>query len=281
MTTLRQLGEFGLIRQIQRQLRSRHIGDDCAVLPDGLLITCDPVIENIHYLPHTPPRQIGHKAMARNLSDIAAMAGQPTYAVVSLALRPTTTARWVHELYAGMTHIAGQFGCRIVGGDTAHVRHEQTITITLLGQAKRPILRTGAKPGHLIYVTGKLGGSFQSGKHLTFTPKIRQAQWLAKHCRPSAMLDISDGLANDLQRLAEASQVGLEIESHKIPKIGTLHAALTDGEDFELLFTIPAKLAAKLPRTYRPIGQVVRTPGIRLDGQPLHLHGYDHFQKRR
>ena len=302
MKTIRDIGEFGLIRQLGKNIP--RAGDDCAVLPGGGLLTCDPVIEGIHYEPATPPYRVGWKAMARNLSDIAAMAGTPRYAVVSLGLRPNTPVRYVTELYRGLRAVAGKFHCEIVGGNTAHVRAEQFIVVTLLGQADRPVLRSGAKPGDIVFVTGKLGGSFASGKHLTFTPRIREARWLANHVRLHAMLDISDGLANDLQRLVESSRVGFEIESGKIPISpavaaglraagfvnqskdrcfieAPLHHALTDGEDFELLFTVSPRDAGKLRSKFHEIGCVIRKPVVLLDGVPLSAKGYDHFQKRR
>jgi len=275
MKTVRDIGEFGLIRQL-----AKHIplaGDDCAVLPGGGLLTCDPVIEGIHFLPDTPARRVGWKAMARNLSDIAAMGGEPRYAVVSLGLRPSTPVRWVRELYAGMRAVAGQFGCEIVGGDTAHVRHEQFVVVTLLGHADRPVRRSGAKPGDIVFVTGPLGGSFSSGKHLTFTPRLREGRYLARYAH--AMIDVSDGLASDLHRLVEASRVGFDIASAKIP--GRLPGALTDGEDFELLFTVAPREAGPLRRKFHEIGRVIQQPVVLLDGRPLAAKGYDHFAQRR
>ena len=273
MKTVRDIGEFGLIRQLQKQIPLA--GDDCAVLPGGGLLTCDPVIENIHFLPDTPARQVGWKAMARNLSDIAAMGGQPRYAVVSLGLRPTTPVRWVRELYAGLHAAARRFGCEIAGGDTAHVRHEQFVVVTLLGHADRPVLRSGARPGDVVFVTGKLGGTFRTGKHLRFIPRIAEARWLVEHVRVHAMIDVSDGLASDLRRLVEASDVGFDIASAKIP--GKLPGALTDGEDFELLFTVAPRDAGKVRRKFYEIGRVIKKPVVLLDGQPLAERGYDHF----
>ena len=287
MKTIRDLGEFGLIAQLRRQLRSRYIGDDCAVLPCGkpghrLLYTCDPVVEGVHFLPTTPARLVGWKAMARNLSDIAAMSGQPRWAVVSLGLRATTPVRYVRDLYAGMTAVARPFGCEIVGGDTTHVRGEQFVVIALLGEVeqRRLTLRSGARPGDRVFVTGKLGGS-RAGKHLRFTPRIREARWLTDHCQIHAMLDISDGLASDLHRLAESSRVGIDLVSQQVPRTGSLHAALTDGEDFELLFTVSARAAGPLRKKFFEIGRVIAKPGVYLDGQPLQEKGYDHFPQRR
>ena len=287
MKTIRDLGEFGLIAQLRRQLRSRYMGDDCAVLPGGkpgvrLLYTCDPVVEGVHFLPTTPARQVGWKAMARNLSDIAAMSGQPRWAVVSLGLRATTPVRYVRDLYAGMMAVARPFGCEIVGGDTTHVRGEQFVVIALIGEVERHrlTLRSGARPGDRVFVTGKLGGS-RAGKHLRFTPRIREARWLTDHCQIHAMLDISDGLASDLHRLAESSRVGIDLVAWQVPRTGSLHAALTDGEDFELLFTVSARAAGLLRKKFFEIGRVIATPGVFLDGQPLQEKGYDHFPQRR
>ena len=286
MSTIRDIGEFGLIAQIRRQLRSRHLGDDCAVLPGTtpgrrLLYTCDPVIEGVHFLPATPARQVGWKAMARNLSDIAAMSGQPRWAVVSLGLRADTSTRYVRELYAGMTAVARRFGCEIVGGDTTHVRLEQFIVVALIGEVERNrlVLRSGAKPGDAVFVTGKLGGS-RAGKHLRFIPRIRVARWLTQHFRIHAMLDISDGLASDLQRLVESSGVGFDIYSRQVPRTGSLRAALTDGEDFELLFAVNPRAAGKLRKKFYEIGRVIAKPVVLLDGQPLTEKGYDHFPQR-
>jgi len=276
MKTIHDIGEFGLIRQLQKQIP--RAGDDCAVLPGGGLLTCDPVIEGIHFAPGTSAYRVGWKAMARNLSDIAAMAGTPRYAVISLGLRKNTPVRYVTELYRGLRAVAVKFGCEIVGGDTAHITGSQFIVVTLLGHARRPILRSGAKPGDTVFVTGKLGGSLASGKHLTFTPRIREAQWLAKNFRIHAMMDISDGLASDLYRLIESSRVGFDISSTKIP--GKLPGALTDGEDFELLFTVSPRDAGKLRKKFFEIGCVIRKPVILLDGKPLNAHGYDHFISR-
>ena len=287
MKTIRDLGEFGLIAQLRRQLRSRYIGDDCAVLPGStpgrrLLYTCDPVVEGIHFLPATPARQVGWKAMARNLSDIAAMGGQPRWAVVSLGLRATTPVRYVRELYAGLQAVARPYGCKIVGGDITHVRREQFVVVALVGEVERHrlTLRSGARPGDRIFVTGPLGGA-RAGKHLRFTPRLREARWLTDQCRIHAMLDISDGLASDLQRLAEASQVGVNIVARQIPRTGSLHAALTEGEDFELLCTVSARNAGKLRAKFFEIGSVIVKPGVFLDGRPLAERGYDHFPQRR
>src|SRR5664280_1519659 len=136
MKTVRDIGEFGLIKKLCASVP--RAGDDCAVLPSAdpkkvLLYTCDPVVEGVHFRPSTPPRNIGWKAMARNLSDIAAMGGLPRWAVISIGLRPNTRVRWVKELYEGLRAAAGEFNCEIVGGDTTRVKHEQFVMVALVG----------------------------------------------------------------------------------------------------------------------------------------------------
>ena len=281
----------------------RGIGDDCAVLRGDnprnyLLYTCDPVVEGIHYRPTDPPRKVGWKTMARNLSDIAAMGGVPRWAVVSIGLRRGTDARWVKQLYAGLQAAATAFGCQIVGGDTTHVRHEQFVVVALVGEVERSrvTLRSGAKVGDSILVTGTLGGSLR-GKHLSFTPRIHEARWLVAQFPVHAMIDLSDGLSSDLHRLAEASARGIAFEIHaaEIPisraARGNLSAALHDGEDFELLFTVDPRhvtaLRQKWARRFRTelteVGRVVnskhRVALIQRDGsrQLLTAAGYDHF----
>ncbi|HUJ09781.1 MAG TPA: thiamine-phosphate kinase [Verrucomicrobiae bacterium] len=297
------LGEFGLLKKICAKIP--FAGDDCAVLPSAdrtkfLLYTCDPVVENVHYTVGTPPRRVGWKVMARNLSDIAAMGGRPRWAVISLGLRNTTTVRWVQELYAGLQAVAKKFHCEIVGGDTTRVSRQQFIVVALIGEVEksRVVLRSGARVGDSIFVTGRLGGSLR-GKHLTFTPRINEARWLVRYFSIHAMIDLSDGLSSDLQRLREASPpgIGFEIHAAEIPLAraarGRLPAALNDGEDFELLFTIDPRHVTSLRRRWArafpleltEIGRVVRSRGavslIGLDGiaRPLSPAGYDHFPK--
>jgi thiamine-monophosphate kinase len=307
--TVCDLGEFGLIRELRGIVGSSGnsvvlgIGDDCAVLRGDnprnyLLYTCDPVVEGVHYQLSDPPRKVGWKAMARNLSDIAAMGGVPRWAVVSIGLRRGTDARWVKQLYAGLQSSAKTFGCQIVGGDTTHVRHEQFVVVALVGEVERSriTLRSRAKVGDSILVTGTLGGSSR-GKHLSFTPRIHEARWLVGHFPVHAMIDLSDGLSSDLHRLVEASPRGTAFEIHaaEIPisraAHGNLAAALRDGEDFELLFTIDPRhvtaLRQKWARRFRTelteIGHVVNSKHkvalVNRDGsrQPLAATGYDHF----
>ena len=307
--TVHDLGEFGLIRELQKAVGSAHesvivgIGDDCAVLRSDdphkyLLCTCDPVVEGVHFLSKTPARRVGWKAMARNLSDIAAMGGLPRWAVVSIGLRRHTSVRWVKELYDGLRAAADKFGCTIVGGDTTHVKREQFVAVTLIGEVERSriALRSGVRVGDSVFVTSTLGGSLR-GKHLTFMPRITEARWLVNHFPIHAMIDLSDGLSNDLQQLVDVSKsgTGFEIDAPKVPIAraahGNLQAALNDGEDFELLFTIDPRHVTPLHRKWArkfkleltEIGRVVRSRGkivlMERDGtrRLLTPAGYDHF----
>jgi thiamine-monophosphate kinase len=310
--TVRDLGEFGLIDKLRTALGPADgsvvvgIGDDCAVLRSDnpnkyLLYTCDPVVEGVHFRPSDPARRVGWKAMARNLSDIAAMGGVPRWAVVSIGLRRTTGVRWVTQLYAGLQAAARQFDCQIVGGDTTHVAHEQFVAVALIGEVEktRITLRRSAKVGDSVFVTGTLGGSLR-GKHLTFAPRLPEARWLVAHFPVHAMMDVSDGLSSDLQRLVDASQrgIGFEIHAAEIPIAraarGSLAAALNDGEDFELLFTIDPRHVTELRRNWArkfrteltEIGRVVRSKRkvtlVERDGSRTLLKsaGYDHFPAR-
>jgi thiamine-monophosphate kinase len=317
MNRLRDTGEFGLIRSLarwlaqQRPVRSRRhiiadIGDDCAVLrpdPPGhlLLYTCDPVVAGIHYAPGAPPRRIGWKAMARNLSDIAAMGGLPRWAVVSIGLRPDTPLRHVREIYRGLRDAAARFDCEIVGGDTTRVRRDPFVVVALLGRVEpqRLVRRSGSRVGDSVFVTGRLGGS-RRGKHLRFIPRITEARWLTRHFPIHAMIDLSDGLSSDLRRLVEADRqrIGFEIIAAELPLApaarGSLRAALDDGEDFELLFTVDPRQVSALRRNWArrfqlqltEIGRVVRAPGrvsiLHPDGSraPLLPAGHDHFANR-
>lgn len=286
---LNQLGEFGLIERLARRLPTRlpvkiGIGDDAAVLSlnrqEDLLFTTDMIIEGVHFRRSDDPYWIGWKAIGVNLSDIAAMAGEPTYAVVALGLPRDYPVEQVDRLYAGMKALARRFDVHIVGGDTDRAK-ALTIAGAMLGRVKRgcAVLRRGARPGDAILVTGSLGGSIL-GKHLRFVPRVREAQWLARHAKIHAMIDLSDGLSSDLRRICEQSRVGAVIEAHRIPvssaakqlakqKYGhhpsplqssivnpqssiaqTLHHALHDGEDFELLFTCPPGGVAQLRRRF-------------------------------
>ena len=270
-------------------------GDDCAVIAlDGarLLVTTDQMLDGVHVkLAEVGPQAAGRKAMARALSDIAAMAGLPTAAVATVAAPKSLTDTDAQAIYAGLRAAADEFDCPLTGGDVAVWDGALTISVTILGSPGdiEPVLRSGAVEGDALCVTGRLGGAWQAGRDLTFTPRIIEARALAEGFDLHAMIDLSDGLGTDLRHLCEASGVGAEIDSRRIPihADSDLSGALGDGEDYELLFALPADQAERLaagPPFETPvacIGQCVGGSAIQLigpDGQaePMDARGWEH-----
>ena len=309
------MNEFELIARLTRSLPSNKSvvtgpGDDCAVLdlgiPDRLLLfKTDAVVEGVHFVTGAPPEKVGHKALGRCLSDIAAMAGTPTAALVTIGLPPGFEVSYVEAIYEGINALARKCDVAVVGGETTTNPERIWISIALLGWVPRGkgVLRSGAEAGDAIFVSGELGGSL-TGKHLEFEPRLREALWLASHFQVHAMLDISDGLAGDLRHILKASRVGAELFSSSIPisraarlavreessAKPALLAALTDGEDFELLFTVAGKDAVPVLDGWRKhfpkvsltcIGKITAAEGITLrdkhGARPLNVHGYSHF----
>jgi len=239
-------------------------GDDTAVIRvstgSPLLITTDMLLDGSCFvLAEAGPRRVGRKAMAVNLSDIAAMAGKPTGAVASVGL-PRSGGRLIAEqLYDGLREMADAYDVPIVGGDTNSWTGALVISVTVIGEAtpKGPISRGGAKPGDWVLVTGPLGGSIL-GKHLDFSPRIHEALALHQQCDLHAMIDISDGLAADLHHLCEESHCGAVLHAESIPVAQAarelsqrdarpaLEHALLDGEDFELVFTVSKEEGQRL-----------------------------------
>ena len=263
--------EFAYIDWLRQQTpaESRVIlgpGDDCAIVrgtgTSPLLITTDMLLEGSCFLlEEAGPRRVGRKAMSVNLSDIAAMAGIPLYAVVSVGLPRQGGRELAEELYRGLREVADHFQVSIVGGDTNSWTGGLVISVTLFGQAteRGAVPRSGAKPGDWILVTGPLGGSIL-GKHLDFTPRVREARELHQFCDLHAMIDISDGLSQDLHHLCEESHCGAILHAEAIPISQAAHEqanqdgkrplehALSDGEDFELLFTVSPEDGSRLLR---------------------------------
>ncbi len=290
--TVASLGEFGLIdilKQYSPVAKNviKGIGDDTAVLPytkdKYLLLTTDMMAEGVHFTRQISPRAIGHKALACNISDIAAMGGLPTYAVVSIGLPKDLDTVYVKEIYKGMQSLARRFGVSLVGGDT--IKSDKIIiNVALMGEVEKKYLvtRDGAKANDWIFVTGALGGSLKSCRHLTFIPRIEQARFLVKKFKPSAMMDLSDGLAGDLNHILKASGVGAKLDEACIPRHSgvSLKQALSDGEDFELLFTLNPHKAKSLIRWqesskqwfFYPIGRIIRN-----SKQLLSHRSFTHF----
>jgi len=293
MKRLKDIGEFGLIKGISGMFPGgrgvvKGIGDDTAALRCSkgscLLLTTDMLVEGVHFKPlKATPSLIGRKALAVNISDIAATGGEPRHAVVAVGAPPAMSAAYFRGIFAGIKKLAAGFKVSIVGGDT--VRSEKiVVSITLTGEAKEKelVFRNGAKAGDAIFVTGSLGGSLRSGRHLKFTPRVKEARFLVKNFKPTSMIDISDGLASDIMRIAESSNVGVSVDMDSIPRNAgcSIKAALSDGEDFELLFTASEKHAGGIIKKWpfktglRRIGNI--TPKGSTQGR-LRGAGFRHF----
>jgi thiamine-monophosphate kinase len=289
---LAQLGEAGLLQLLTgrwpRKSRSVTvgIGDDCAVLRTGkreLLFKTDIVVEGVHFDARTPARLIGRKALARALSDIAAMGGVPLAAVITLGLPPREPPRRLAAIYQGMEALARKHGVELVGGETTRAA-QLFLNVALLGECRDgpPVLRSGARAGDMIYVTGQLGGT-RARHHLVFEPRLAEGRWLARHRVATAMMDLSDGLGADLPRLGRASGLGYEIESAALPRRrgASVESALNDGEDYELLFTVSPNRAAWLKKKW-PFATALHCIGMMRKGPASALaHGFDHFKQRR
>jgi thiamine-monophosphate kinase len=301
------LSEFAFIDWLRRRTPADPLvlvgpGDDTAVLRltpgSPCLVTTDMLLDGSCFrLAGAGPRRVGRKAMAVNLSDIAAMAGRPVAAVVSVGLPRQGGRALAEELYLGLRDVADAFATAIVGGDTNSWDGPLVISVTLLGEAgeRGPVTRRGARPGDWLLVTGPLGGSIL-GKHLDFTPRVSEALQLHQAADLHAMIDISDGLAADVWHICEESGCGAVLRAEAIPISAAAHQmgdaasplehALGDGEDFELVFAVsPAEgqqLVARQPVpgiTLVPVGECVEK-GLWLEQdarqRPLQPRGYVH-----
>jgi len=313
------VNEFELIARLTASLPSNEsvivgAGDDCAVLDVGipdrqLLFKTDAVVEGIHFLADTLPEKVGHKALARCLSDVAAMGGTPGSAVITIGLPPKRDPGWVEQVYDGIRNLATRYAVAIVGGETTTSPDCVFISVALLGSIPkgRAVLRSGAKVGDALFVTGELGGSI-SGKHLDFEPRLAEAQWLSSRFEIHSMIDLSDGLAGDLPHILHASGLGAELRADAIPisraaKVAAkelhetksaLMLALTEGEDFELLFTVAPSDAVPLLDQWKArfsdvrlgcIGRLIEEPGVHLCDKtgvhPLTSGGYAHLRQSK
>lgn len=303
------MGEFDYIRWLRRAQRPAEgvilgIGDDAAVLQSRgryTLVSTDMIVEGVDFdLSKASPYLVGRKALAINLSDIAAMGARPTHAVVAVAFRPGLPRGFGREMHEGMSSVASSFGVSVVGGDVGSSNGGLVVCATILGtdEGREPIRRSGARAGDWVCVTGAFGGSIL-GHHLTFTPRVREGILLANSYGPRAMIDVSDGLAADLGHILEESGVGAVIDEGRIPVSEAaveaaqrtnrtpLDHALHDGEDFELVFALAPEDGERLLATQglgapvTRIGEFRAEPGLflrREDGSmvPLAPKGYEH-----
>jgi len=303
------IGEFGLIEELSGLLPVgreviKGIGDDAAVLKGRgsnsyLLVATDSIAEKIHFNRSAGAYWIGRKALAVNLSDIAAMGGYPLWAVVNLGLPAGLSVRYCRQLYRGMAELADRYEVSIVGGDTFRSGEGIVISVTVIGEVekRRCVFRDGARPGDVICLTGKLGEG--RGKHLKFIPRVKEGRYLAESFSPSSMIDVSDGLFADSDKLCGSSGVGAVIGEAAIPEAARLRGksekmklrVIGEGEEFELLFTLPEiEIKDLINRFFNetgtlvtPIGKVVeseeRRELIGRDGKvkPFPKSGYTHF----
>jgi thiamine-monophosphate kinase len=293
-----QLGEFGLIEHFRKFIKTdasviKGSGDDCAVLSYDKtryqLFTCDMMVEDVDFTLKHKPYLIGRKALAIQISDIASCAGIPCHCLISMAVSSRTNLKFIDELFKGMRDIAREYKINIVGGDISRSK-KLVIDVSMLGtvKIKNLLLRSGAQPGDILFVSGTLGGSIR-GKHLTFTPRLKESAFLVKNFKLHSMMDISDGLVQDLNHILKQSRVGAVLYEDLIPisKGSNMQEALTMGEDFELLFTMPKNEAKRLLKKglkgFKPIGEIVaRNMGLNLVNKngyarPLKIKGYQHF----
>src|SRR5438477_9048369 len=258
---LRRVGEDALVASLLRELPGwpKLIGDDCAVVgfagaENLLALKTDCVVERIHFQTSTNPERVGWKAMMRPLNDFAAISALPQFALITLIVPATRSTSWVKKLYRGLKRAASRFGVAIVGGETSATRGPAVISVSVSGfvEKNRWISRSGGKRGDDLFVTGRLGGSLLE-KHLRFVPRINESRWLTKNFRIHAMMDLSDGLGADLPRLARASGVGFAVDETSLPlnRGCTPEQAVSDGEDYELLFAISPKDSHSLARRWR------------------------------
>ncbi len=299
------MSEEDIITAIRKRSKMHNlidlgIGDDSAIfhLPENRkgLVTSDMVMDGVHFDSRkTPLELIGRKALAVNLSDIAAMAGQPFAAFVSLALPRINASDIAHRIHGGITELAEKYSTVIAGGDTNIWNGPLVVSLSLLGLARSggSILRSGARIGDSILVTGSLGGSLH-GRHLTFNPRVAEAQYLADHFHIHSMTDLSDGLASDVRDICDESKVGAELYIDKIPcsqfasADDPIQSAMCDGEDFELCFTAAPdeaeRIVCNFPFTETKVtivGKIVAGPGLfwRKDTErwPCNFRGFKHL----
>ncbi|HEX4542965.1 MAG TPA: thiamine-phosphate kinase [Candidatus Acidoferrum sp.] len=317
---------YSLGNRTARMPLALGVGDDAALFRPQpgheTILTCDWFLEGTHFLRDKhPPDAVGWKCLARAVSDIAAMGGTPRCFLLSLALPAALTGHWLEEFLGGLRRAARRFECLLAGGDTTR-REEILINVTVIGEVRRgrSVRRSGAKPGDLLYVSGRLGEAelgFQllkraseaasrtnalTRKHFYPEPRLSLGQWLGAKGLASAMMDLSDGLSSDLPRLCATGGVGARVEPSKIPAVRVsdadrkhgfdpLRLALDGGDDYELLFTVPPGKAKLLPRALgnvalTPIGKITKKRGVLVVGEDGREHrfvpgGWDPFRARR
>ena len=307
------LGEDRLLNQILLHFprgRARKVfagaGDDCAIveIPGSkkyLVLKTDCVVEGVHFVHGTNASHVRWKAMMRPLSDFAAASAVPQFALITLIVPQQTKVAWVRGLYRGLHRAASRFEVSIVGGETSNTPGPIAVSVTVIGfvEKNRAASRRGGRSSDDLFVTGRLGGALKQ-KHLKFIPRIVESRWLTKNFSIHAMMDLSDGLGADLPRLGRASKVGFDIELENLPvaRGATIDNAISEGEDYELLFAISPRDRNSLERQWRrkfpkllltrigsfnrksPVTNAKQRPDFPIANRKL-PRGYVHFQQPR
>ena len=295
---LREIGEDRLLGQLLPDLPlSKAVvhgpGDDCAVVEtcdrrNFLVLKTDCVVAGVHFLATANALDVGWKAMMRPLSDFAATSAVPQFALVTLIAPEQMKVKWVKEVYRGLRRAANRFKVIMVGGETSSTPGPAVISVSVVGFVERDrcVSRGGGKVGDDLFVTGRLGGAMKQ-KHLQFVPRIAESRWLTKNFSIHAMMDLSDGLGADLPRLARASRVGFTVETENLPltRGAKIDDAISEGEDYELLFAIPSPDRNRLEREWRkkfrklPLTRVGSLSQLSTKNNQLLPRGYVHFQQ--
>jgi thiamine-monophosphate kinase len=295
---LSELGEDRLLDQLLPRLSlgksvAAGPGDDCALVetPDRdhlLVLKTDCVVEKVHFLPRTDAADVGWKAMMRPLSDFAATSAVPQFALITLIIPKKMTVAWVKRLYRGLRRAANRFEVDIVGGEISNTAGPVAISTSVIGLVERgrAVSRKGGRAGDDLFVTGRLGGAVQQ-KHLRFIPRIAESRWLTENFSIDAMMDLSDGLGADLPRLARASKLGFTIKMERLPlaRGATIDDAISEGEDYELLFAISPRESKRLQKEWRrkfprlPLTHIGSLSQLSTANYQLLPRGYVHFQQ--
>jgi thiamine-monophosphate kinase len=295
---LREIGEDRLLNQLLPDLPLAKAvvsgpGDDCAVVKtrdrrNFLVLKTDCVVAGVHFLATAKALDVGWKAMMRPLSDFASTSAVPQFALITLIAPEQTKVEWVDELYRGLRRAAKRFKVSIVGGETSGIPGPVAISVSVVGFVERDrcVSRRGGKVGDDLFVTGRLGDALKR-KHLQFVPRIAESRWLTKNFSIHAMMDLSDGLGADLPRLARASRVGFAIAMENLPlaRGAKIDDAISEGEDYELLFAISPRDRSRLEREWRkkfrklPLTRIGSLSRLSTKTNQLLPRGYVHFQQ--
>lgn len=299
--------EFDLIRSFLAHARQAHAavahgpGDDCAIIPP-FAISTDMSVENVHFRRDwLEPAEIGYRAVAAALSDLAAVAAQPVAALISFAFHARDAGPWAEAVMRGATGCIEQFDAALAGGDVTRSPDVAVLDVVVLGKVSAPVLRSGARPGDGVWVTGELGGAaaavdaWRAGRQPTASararfarpvPRIREALWLAEHATLHALIDVSDGVSGDAGHIAAASSCALTIDAALLPlhRDATVPQALAGGEDYEICLTASNDVIAGVKLEFeKTFGVALTRIGTVEDGAGLRVlnaddaHGYDHF----